>query len=206
MKFILGTKLNMTQVFDQEGNVHPVTVLRAGPVTVTQVKESAKDGYSAVQIGFGDKRAALIAKAQKGHAKELGNFRFFKEFRVAAPAHKVGDKFDASVFNEGDEVIVSSISKGKGFQGTVKRHGFKGGSRTHGQKHSEREPGTISGGGRAGGRVAPGMRMSGRMGGDRVTVKNLKVVQINSAENLLLVSGAIPGRPGTLIEVVSVAK
>lgn len=203
MKFIIGTKLNMTQVFDQEGNVHPVTVLKAGPVTVTQVKESAKDGYSAVQIGFGEIREKLVAKPQKGHTKALGLFRTFKEFRVAAPTHKLGDKFDVSVFKEGDEVEVSSVSKGKGFQGAVKRHGFKGGSRTHGQKHSEREVGTISGAGRAGGRVAPGMRGPGRMGGDRVTVKNLKVVQINPAENLLLVSGAVPGRKGTLVEVIA---
>ncbi len=203
MKFIIGTKLNMTQVFDQEGNVHPVTVLKAGPVTVTQVKDSGKDGYSAVQIGFGDIREKLVAKPQRGHSKALGLFRTFKEFRVMAPTHKVGDKFDVSVFKEGDDVTVSSVSKGKGFQGAVKRHGFKGGSRTHGQKHSEREVGTISGAGRAGGRVAPGMRMAGRMGGDRVTVKNLKVVQINPTENLILVSGAIPGRKGTLVEVVT---
>ena len=203
MKFIIGTKLNMTQVFDQEGNVHPVTVLKAGPVTVTQVKESAKDGYSAVQIGFGEIREKLVSKPQQGHTKALGLFRTFKEFRVAAPTHKLGDKFDVSVFKEGDEVEVSSVSKGKGFQGAVKRHGFKGGSRTHGQKHSEREVGTISGAGRAGGRVAPGMRMAGRMGGDRVTVKNLKIVQINPTENLLLVSGAIPGRKGTLVEVIA---
>lgn len=203
MKFILGRKVNMTQVFDQEGNVHPVTVLKAGPVTVTQVKEGGKDGYSAVQVGFDTKRASLMAKAQKGHAKGLGDFRFFKEFRIAAPTHKAGDKIDVSAFKEGDVIEVSATSKGKGFQGAVKRHGFKGGSRTHGQKHSEREVGTISGAGRAGGRVAPGMRGPGRMGGDRVTVKNLKVVQINAAENLLLVSGAIPGKRGDLVEVTS---
>lgn len=193
----------MTQVFDQEGNVHPVTVVKAGPVVVTQVKESAKDGYSAVQVGFDSKRAKLVSKPQKGHTKDLGDFRFFKEFRIAAPSQKAGDKIDVSIFKEGDVIEVSATSKGKGFQGVVKRHKFKGGSRTHGQKHSEREPGSIGGAGRAGGRVAPGMRMAGRMGGDRVTVKNLKVVQINAAENLLLVSGAIPGKRGDLIEVTS---
>lgn len=203
MKFIIGTKLNMTQVFDQEGNVHPVTVLKAGPVTVTQVKESAKDGYSAVQIGFGEIREKLVSKPQKGHTKALGLFRTFKEFRVAAPTHKLGDKFDVSVFKEGDEVEVSSVSKGKGFQGAVKRHGFKGGSRTHGQKHSEREAGSISGGTRNGGRVPKGMRMAGRMGSDRVTTKGMKIVGVIAEENVLLIKGSIPGRRGTLVEISS---
>ena len=203
MKFILGRKVNMTQVFDQDGTVHPVTVVKAGPITITQVKEkTTKDGYAAVQVGFDSKRSALINKAQRGHTKDLGDFRFLKEFRTDA-TFKKGDKIDVSIFKEGDDITVSATSKGKGFQGVVKRHKFKGGPRTHGQKHSEREPGTISGAGRAGGRVAPGMRMAGRMGGDRVTVKNLKVIQINPAENLLLISGAIPGKPGDLIEVVS---
>lgn len=193
----------MTQIFDQAGNVHPVTIVKAGPVVVTQVKDSVKDGYSAIQIGFDAKREALINKAQKGHTKDLGNFRFFKEFRLEAPAQKLGDKIDVSIFKEGDNITVSSVSKGKGFQGAVKRHGFKGGSRTHGQKHSEREVGTISGAGRAGGRVAPGMRMPGRMGGDRVTLKGLTVVQVNPTENLLMISGAIPGKKGDLIEIVS---
>ena len=116
----------------------------------------------------------------------------------------VGDKIGVDVFKPGDEVVVSGISKGKGFQGVVKRHGFHGGSRTHGQKHSEREPGAIGGGARAGGRVAKGMRMAGRMGGERVTVKNLTVVQIVPEENLLLIGGAVPGRRGTLLEIQGV--
>ncbi len=204
MKFILGTKEYMTQVFTDKGGVVPVTVLSAGPVVVTQVKTAEKDGYGALQVGYGVKREALVAKAQRGHTKDLGSFRYFREVRSAdgaVPAAKVGDTFNASVFAEGDHVSVSAISKGKGFQGVVKRHGFAGGRRTHGQKHSEREPGSIGGGARAGGRVAKNMRMAGRMGGDRVTVKNLTVVRVDAEKNELYLSGAVPGRRGTLVEV-----
>ncbi len=200
MKFILAKKTNMSQIFDEAGNAHPVTVLNAGPVIVTQVKSQEKDGYQAVQVGFGVRNPKNIAKAQKGHVKDLGNFSDMCEFRTA-DAHKVGDKIDVSSFKEGDQVVISSISKGKGFQGGVKRHGFHGGRRTHGQKHSEREPGSIGGGLRT--RVPKGMRMAGRMGGDRITVKNLTVVKIDSENNLLMVRGAVPGRRGTLVEIKS---
>jgi large subunit ribosomal protein L3 len=204
MRFILGTKLNMSQVWTDDGKVQPVTLISAGPNVVTQVKTVEKDGYSALQVGFGSRNPKRISKAVKGHLKELGSFSALKEFRVdAAPGVLVGDKIDASVFKPGDEIIVSAISKGKGFQGGVKRYGFHGGSRTHGQKHSEREPGGIGGGGRAGGRVAKGMRMAGRMGSDRVTVKGLRIVQVNAAKNIILISGAVPGRRGTLVEVRS---
>lgn len=202
MKFILGKKLNMTQVFDNEGRVIPVTVVEAGPLTVTQVKNKEKDGYTGVQVGFGTKKETRINKALKGHFKNLGNFRFVKEFRTDA-AHTVGDKIDVTSFKEGDVIVVSAVSKGKGFQGVVKRHLFKGGQRTHGQKHSEREPGAIGGGRRAGGHVAKGMRMAGRMGGDRITVKNLSVVQINPEKNLLLIKGAVPGIRGTMVEIIA---
>lgn len=204
MKFILGIKQHMTQVFGEDGKVLPVTVLASGPMTVTQVKTKEKDGYDAIQLGFGSKSPKNVAKAQKGHFKELGNFRFVKEYRLAEGEKsdlKVGDKVDLSAFKEGDAVEVSGISKGKGFQGVVKRHGFHGGPRSHGQKHSEREPGSISGGTRNGGRVPAGMRMAGRMGGDRITVKNLKVAQLNAESNLILISGAIPGRRGTVVEI-----
>lgn len=203
MKFILGIKQNMTQVFDAQGNVHPVTVLQTGPLTVTQVKTAEKDGYKAVQVGFGTRSAKNIAKPQKGHFKDLGNFRYVKEFRMEDKdaAMNVGDKIDFSAFKEGDKIEVSATSKGKGFQGVVKRHGFHGGPRSHGQKHSEREPGSISGGTRNGGRVPAGMRMAGRMGSDRITVKNLKITQINQEAGLILVRGAIPGRRGTLVEI-----
>lgn len=199
----------MTQVFDEKGNVRPVTVLEAGPIVITQIKTKANDGYDAVQVGFGTKKEKNINKAIKGHVKGLGNFRYIKEFRMedekdikALAGMKVGDKIDVSTFKEGDKITVSSISKGKGFQGVVKRHGFKGGPRSHGQKHSEREPGSISGGTREGGRVPKKMRMAGRTGSDRVTIQGLKVIQLDQATNELLVLGAVAGRRGTLIEIV----
>lgn len=201
MKFILGTKQNMSQVFDQSGEVHPVTVLNAGPVVVTRIINKDKDGYNAIKVGFGSRKAKNINKAQKGEIGDLGSFRYLREFRVSdgSAAFTVGDKLDAGVFSEGDTVEVSAISKGKGFQGVVKRHGFKGGPRTHGQKHSEREPGSIGGGLRN--RVPKNMRMAGRMGGDRVTVKNLKIVKIDAENNQIMIEGAVPGRRGTLVEV-----
>jgi len=203
MKFILGTKEKMTQTFDKDGLVAAVTVIQAGPVVVTQVKNKEKDDYSAVQVAFGEKKEKNINKPLKGHFKGLGNFRYSKEFRLENDAtdYKVGDKIDLSIFEVGDEVTVSSISKGKGFQGVVKRHGFHGGRRSHGQKHSEREPGSIGATGPQ--RVFKGTKMGGRMGSDRVTVKSLKVVQIDKESNQLLVKGAIAGRKGTLVEVIS---
>lgn len=200
MKFILGIKQNMSQVFDEAGKVHPVTVLATATQTVTQIKTSEKDGYKAVQIGFGERKEKNIAKPQRGHNKSLGNFQYVREYRVKkgeTPAIEVGAKIEPSVFAVGDTVTVSSVSKGKGFQGVVKRHGFKGGPRSHGQKHSEREPGSISHGLRTGPRR--GLRMAGRMGADRITVKNLKVIDIGT--DFVLISGAVPGRRGTLVEV-----
>lgn len=200
MKFILGRKLNMTQIFDKEGLVHPVTLVEASPIVVSQVKTKENDGYTAVQVATGTKNPNRINKAIKGHIKDLGAFASIREFRVDNPSQKVGDKIDVSIFKEGDVIEVSAISKGKGFQGVVKRHGFGGGPRTHGQKHSEREPGSIGGGLRN--KVPKKMRMAGRMGGDRITVKNLKVMHIDSTSNTLYISGAIPGRRGTLIEII----
>jgi len=200
MKFILGTKEKMTQVFDEKGLVQPATVLQAGPVTITQIKDSDKDGYVAVQVGFGEKKEKNINKAQKGHFKDLGNFRYSREFRMKdTEEYKVGDKVELSIFEEGDLINVSSISKGKGFQGVVKRYNFAGGPRSHGNKHQERKPGSIGATGPQ--RVFKGTRMAGRMGTDRVCVKNLKIVQIDKKNNQLLVSGSIAGRKGTLVEV-----
>ena len=201
MKFIVGTKVNMTQIFDEQGRVHPVTLVKVGPVVVTQVKEaSGKDGYSAVQVGFGDRVTKNINKPAKGHFKELGNFSGTKEFK-AEGTFAVGDKIELSNFSAGDTVTVSAISKGKGFQGVVKRHGFHGGPRSHGQKHSEREPGSIGGAGRDGGRVAKGKRMAGRTGGDRITTKGLTVVKVVPETGELFIRGAIAGRRGTVVEV-----
>jgi large subunit ribosomal protein L3 len=204
MKFLLGEKQNMTQIFDEDGKVHPVTVVNAGPMTVVSIKTKEKDGYSAVQYGYGTRREKNVSKAVLGHTKAQGVFRYLREARLkgdAALAANIGDTVNVSAFAVGDLIEVSGLSKGKGFQGVVKRHGFKGGPRSHGQKHSEREPGSIGGGGRAGGRVAKGMRMAGRMGADRVTVKNLHVVAVDAQNNQIFVEGAIPGRRGTLIEL-----
>src|SRR3989344_4797657 len=181
MKFILATKENMTEYFSEEGNVVPVTILSAGPVTVTRIFSKEQDGYNSVQVGFRTQKKERISKSRIG-TMGGGLYKNLKEFRLKpndTSDVKVGDSIDVSIFSPGDRLVVSSISKGKGFQGVVKRHGFHGGPRTHGQKHSEREGGSIGGGGRAGGRVIKGMRMAGRMGGDRITVKNLKVLQID---------------------------
>ena len=201
MKFILAEKQNMTQVFGSDGKVYPVTVLKAPQGKVVQVKTKAKDGYSAVQIGFGSRKAKNISKPVLGHMKG-DTFKVLKEVRVEdEAATNVGDIVNLDSFAEGDVVEVSALTKAKGFQGVVKRHGFKGGPRTHGQRHSEREPGSIGGAGRDGGRVAKGKRMAGRMGGVRVTVKGLSIVQIDKENGEIYVYGAIPGRKGTMVEI-----
>ncbi len=203
MKFILATKENMTEYFSPEGAVIPVTILSAGPVTVTRIFEKSKDGYNSVQVGFGTQKKERITKGRAG-AMKGGFYKTLKEFRLK-PSDTVkvkeGDKIDVSVFAPGDKLQVSSISKGKGFQGVVKRHGFHGGPRTHGQKHSEREAGSIGGGLRT--HVPKGMRMAGRMGSDRITQKNLKVVSVDKENNIMLVKGAIAGKRGTLVEIVA---
>ncbi len=204
MKFLLAKKVNMTQIFDEVGKTFAVTVLKTEPMKVTQVKNITRDGYKSNQVGFGSKKEKNLSKALKGHMKGE-KFAHLREYRLGEgdAEMNVGDVIDSGIFKEGDTVTVTAISKGKGFQGVVKRHGFGGGRRTHGQKHSEREPGSIGGGGRAGGRVAKGMRMAGRMGSDRITVKNLKVMKVLPETNEILVSGAVPGRRGTLVEVKS---
>lgn len=201
MKFILGTKQNMTQIFDEQGIVHPVTVIKTSPNVITQVKNLSKDGYTAVQVGFGSRNPKNISKAVKGHVKELGSFAHIKEFRIEGGEYKVGDIIDISTFAAGDGVTVSSVSKGKGFQGGVKRHGFHGGPRSHGQKHSEREPGSLGGGGRDGGRVAKGKRMAGRTGGDRITTGGLTIAGIDAEAGEIFIRGAVAGRRGTLVEI-----
>ena len=203
MKFILATKEGMTRVFGEDGRARAGTILVADPVTVTQVKtKDGKDGYAAIQVGRGVRKTKNITKSVLGHTKGKG-YEAIREFRTDGAA-EVGSAIDASVFAVGDTVQVSGLTKGKGFSGVVKRHGFHGGPRSHGQKHTERSPGSIGGsGGRAGGRVAKGMRMAGRMGTDRVTVTNLKVLLVDTAAGKIIVSGAVPGRRGTLLEVVS---
>jgi large subunit ribosomal protein L3 len=201
MKFILGLKENMTEYFSPEGKVFPVTVISAGPTVITQIKSKEFDGYNAIQVGFGKKNPKNLSKALKGHFRKLGDFRYVKEFRIDGKSDlKTGDTFNvADLFAIDDKVQISGISKGKGFQGVVKRHGFGGGPRTHGQKHSEREPGSIGTGGMQ--RVMKGKSMGGRMGSDRITQKNLKVIFVDKERNVILIKGAIPGRRGSLVEI-----
>ena len=202
MKFILARKGRMTQIFQEDGRVKAGTVLVAGPITVTQVKTPEVDGYSAVQVGFNPQKAERVNKPQRADK----SYMIVKEFRAENPADladlAVGSEITLDTFAVGDGVNVVGTSKGRGFAGVVKRHGFHGGRRSHGQKHSEREPGSIGGGGRAGGRVAKGLRMGGRMGSDRVTVKNLEILHVDVARGEIIVSGAIPGAPNSLVEIV----
>ena len=193
----------MTRIFGEDGRARAGTILKTDPITVTQMKtKDGKDAYSAVQVGMGVRKTKNISKAVLGHTKQKG-YEAIREFRTNNIA-EVGGTIDASTFAVGDMVRVSGLTKGKGFAGVVKRHGFHGGPRSHGQKHTERSPGSIGGGGgRAGGRVAKGMKMAGRMGTERVTVKNLKVLAVDAKAGEIIVSGAVPGRRGTLLEVVS---
>lgn len=190
----------MSQVFDKNGKVTPVTLVEAGPCLVIQIKTKEKDGYQAVQIGFGQKKKN-IKKPQKGHLKKAkaANIRYLREFRTDQTTYKLGDKIDIDIFEEGDKVKVTGISKGKGFQGVVKRHGFSGFPASHGTKHGLRAPGSI--GSAFPERVLKGRKMAGRMGAETVTTKGLEIVQIDKENNILAVKGAIAGKPGTLLEI-----
>ncbi len=180
-------------MFDKEGNVVPLTLIEAGPCHVTQVKTKEKDGYDSLQVGFKKiEKKKKIKKPMKGKP-----FRFLREFKDGE--HKAGDKIDVSVFQEGDMVKITGTSKGKGFQGAVKRWGFSGRNATHGVKHEERTLGSVGTTGPQ--RVIKGKKMPGRMGFERVTVKNLKVVKVDKENNLLAVGGAVPGKKGTLLEI-----
>lgn len=203
VKAIFGKKVEMSQIFDSEGNVIPITVVAVEPNMVLRMKSKEKDGYGALIVGFGKKNEKNIRRAEKGLFKDLGNFCSIREIRTENEmGYERGGAINAAVFQEGDTVHVSGISKAKGFQGVVKRHGFHGAPKSHGTKHAHREPGSIGGrGGRAGGRVAKGMKMAGRMGGERITVRNLKIVKVDVENNVLAIKGAVPGRRGTLLEI-----
>ncbi len=194
----------MTQIFTDEGLAYAGTVLSAGPVTVTQVKTQDTDGYSSVQVGFDVQKPQRLNKPLLGHLKGKA-FKVLKEFRVeSTDEYSVGSEIAVDSFEVGDKVQVSGTMKGRGFAGVVKRHGFHGGPRSHGQKHSEREPGSIGGsGGRAGGRVAKGMRMGGRMGNTRVTVTGLRILAVDQKAGEIIISGAVPGAPGSLVEIIA---
>ena len=193
MKFILGLKLEMSQLFDEKGNVIPVTLIEAGPCQVTQLKTKEKDGYQSVQVGF--KKIEKKKKIKKPMKKKP--FRFLREFKNGE--HKVGEEIDVSIFQEGDLIKVSGITKGKGFAGAVKRWGFSGRNATHGVKHEHRTLGSVGTTGPQ--RVIKGKKMPGRLGFERITVKNLEVIKIDKENNLLAVRGAVPGRKGTLLEI-----
>ena len=207
---MLGRKIGMTRIFKEDGKVIPVTVVEAGPITVTQIRTEEKDGYKAAQVGFGQDKKPNKSKA--GHIKGLENTKNLVEFRVEDLKFKVGegeaekelekgDKLDVSVFNTGDIVKVSGITKGKGFQGVVKRHGFHGMPASHGHHHVLRHGGSI--GQRFPQHTLKGMRMAGRMGGERQTTRGLEIVSIDKENNLMMLRGAVPGRRGTLLEIVS---
>jgi large subunit ribosomal protein L3 len=203
VKGIIGKKVGMTQVYAEDGRAIPVTVLEAGPCVVVQRKSKDKDGYSAVQLGLVEKRAPKrVTKPMKGHFEKAGlpPCRVLRELRVAESAEvKVGDKVSVDLFTPGDSVNVIGTSKGKGFQGVVKRHHFRGGAATHGSMF-HRAPGSI-GASAFPSRVLKGMRAGGHMGQDRVTMKNLKVVKVDPANNLLVVKGAVPGAGGGYVVI-----
>lgn len=203
MKFIIAKKLEMSQRFKEDGTVVPVTLLTAEPCQVTQVKNVDQDGYEAVQIGTEPDKHPN--KPEAGHTKAAGQaFSVLKEFRVPSGAFKPGDVIDVGQFEPGDYVQVIGTSKGKGFQGVVKRHHFAGGPASHGHKDNLRMPGSIGSGGMQ--RVFKGLRMGGRMGGEQVTVKNLQVVEVDKTNHVLALKGAVPGARGTLILVSGDAK
>ncbi len=199
---ILGRKIGMTQVWNDKDEIVPVTVIQAGPCTVAQVKTQENDGYSAVQLGFGDIKAKKVNKPLAGHFAKLGvePVRYLREVRVAADqAPATGETVDVSIFAEAKKVHVTGVSKGKGFAGTIKRHGFRSGPSGHGS-HFHRAPGSI-GQCASPSRVFKGVRLPGHMGSERVTVRNLEVVRIDEEQNLLLVKGAVPGGKGAFLTI-----
>ena len=194
---IIGKKLGMTQIFRDNGKVEAVTAIEAGPCAVIQIKTVDKEGYHAVQLGFGEAKRA--SSPQRGHLRGLGQFKHLREFRIDDTSGvQVGDRFDVGLFKAGDLVDVTGVSKGKGFAGVVKRHHFAGGPKTHGQSDRHRHAGSI-GATTSPGRVLKGTRMAGRMGDNRVTVRHLEVFEADPARNLLLVKGAVPGAKNGLL-------
>jgi len=199
MKFILGKKIGMTRRFQEDGTVVPVTLVKAGPCSVTQVKTSKNDGYQAIQIGF-EKKSKLLKPLQV-HLKNLDNPRYLREFRTNnSNQFKRGDQINISIFKEGDVVQVSGVSKGKGFQGVVKRHGFHGSPASHGHKDQLRMPGSI--GSSFPEHVRKGKRMAGRMGGLKSTVKNLQIVEVDKKNGQLAIKGAVPGARNQLVLIL----
>lgn len=199
---LLGKKLGMLQRFAPTGEVEGVTVVEAGPCLVTQVKTAKHDGYDAVQLGYGELPERKVNRPMRGHLKSSGGlFRFLREFKVDDVAEwKVGQRVAVDLFQAGDLVDVTAVSKGRGFQGGVKRHGFHGGPKTHGQSDRHRAPGSV-GATTTPGKVYKGQRMAGHMGDTQVTVKNLLVVEANAARGILMVRGAVPGAANGLVRI-----
>lgn len=204
MKGILGKKVGMTQIYTEEGQIVPVTVIEAGPCFVTQIKTSERDGYDAVQLGFESTKAHRLTKPERGHLGDLGSLRYLREFK-GFESTSLGQRIDASIFESGDLVDVTGTSKGKGFAGVIKRHHFKRQRKTHGQSDRERAPGSL-GAGTTPGRTFKGKRMAGRMGNERVTVQNLKIVYVDTERNMIAVKGAVPGRSGGLLMIREACK
>ena len=199
---ILGKKLGMSQFFDEQGKAVPVTLIEAGPCRITQLKTSETDGYSAVQIGFGETRDKLINKPAKGHLAKSGEelLRHLSEYRVDdVSGFELGNKVTVGDFEAGQKVDVSGDSMGRGFAGYQKRHGFSRGPMTHGSKN-HREPGS-TGAGTTPGRIYPGKRMAGRYGGKKITTRGLTIIKVDSERNLLVVKGSVPGKPGSLLNI-----
>ncbi len=195
MRGLLGKKIGMTRIFDIDGNAVSVTILQAGPCTVTQLKTIANDGYDAIQVGYGERKQKHLSKPLKGHFDKAGvePKRILAEFeKVPGFDYQLGQSFHVGIFNEGDYVSVSGLSKGKGFTGVIKRHNFARQKKTHGTGHTERAPGSI---GQASdpSRVFPGMRMAGQHGNAKVTIENLEIMKIDKENNQLLIKGSVPG-------------
>ncbi len=206
LKGLIGKKIGMTQIFDEQGVAYPVTIIEAGPCYVTQVRNQDRDGYAAIQLGFSEVHPKKLSAGELGHLKvsELPPLRFIREFRTKEAAN-IGDKVTVDVFAVGERVDVVGTSKGKGFAGAVKRHHFGGGKKTHGQSDRHRAPGSRSSG-TTPGRVFKNARGAGHMGSDRVTVQALKVVLVDAERNLLGVNGAVPGGKGGLVVIKEARK
>ncbi len=209
LKGLIGKKIGMTQIFDENGAAIPVTVIEAGPCYVTQVRTVESDGYSAVQLGFGEVKPKRLTGGQLGHLKRdnlnIPPLKFLREFRVKDPEVVEGDKVSVEVFVQGDHVDIVGTTKGRGFQGAVKRHGFAGGPKTHGQSDRHRAPGS-RGAGTTPGRTYKGARGPGHMGNERVTSQNLKVVLLDAERNLIGVRGSVPGPRGGLVLIKEARK
>lgn len=207
IKGLIGKKIGMTQIFDETGAAVPVTLIEAGPCYVTQVRLPEKEGYAAVQLGFGETKPKRLASGELGHLKknELPPLRFLREFRVKDAEYKTGDKITVEIFGVGERVDVIGTSKGKGFAGVVKRYHFAGGPKTHGQSDRQRAPGSSSAT-TTPGRVFKGTRRAGHMGHERVTAQSLKVVYVDAERNLLGVHGAVPGPRGGLVMIQDARK